>query len=894
MDIDASQANYAPVTVASPGVVAGSIIAAVVIVGALFLVSMFLYFVVRRRYAHCKWAVEIGFVGFAVLLAAGLNVFLYCFANRHDITFGSAVAYTFHGLFNGIGHLTFNGADSAADALPYPFFCLYYGSALYAALMFFGILSAKANYEFFSKLVLLLPAAKKDVYVFTALNEETLMLAKSLAQHNACPEDGTRPKSCVVAFAIPTQKPFDRHDELCREVMSNGFYYWSYSPDVDKKVPWALRAYRRLAGQKGPTFEKQSIARALHLNNRNCVQNKDNRFYVFAFDSENYIPKEEQNMATVFDDIDRRGASAKNDGLRINYVILTKRQVKYAAYDYKLRELRLNYYLQLKRQYDKSPLPVLKYLRFATSDPSDEKYGVPPIGAEAFFSVPEDIFKDYLLAGRIDKANVVGRYQAYVDRTKRADAPAEATAARKQYLAWTATWLDRVFKKRFTVEIWDEANVIAKSVADGATDLLCEIFARPDPSVKVLTLGFGETGTAATMALYSHAAFVDQAHRANAFSARVYDVASAGIGSGFARERPYSCVSVTDGKVERVIRNRADVDRQMLLLNAAFKTDDLLRQMQYPQMNFVLDDCRNLAFLDLFDHAEDSPDFVVVATGDDYTNVRMANAITQKLVNDALTRRVRRVDVFVNVWDRANNDLLISGGGKWHDGSTLLVPRPDGSGRIMLAVHIVGNNEHVYSADTTVVFDGDAAFNHYYNVVTEQLMSATAIDDFSQDFLDEMGRFILRPDNTPNPDYAKMVRWTTAFTDRLSNPLTDGTLLDRRLEYYGLELWIKESNAMACHNAQLYYRLMTDWRLGSADVSDEEKMRRYAQLSDTEHQRWLRLHIAFGWIYNGKSNKQELVQQHNCLTPFAFVKGNTMLYDLANVLMAWRYGVTHD
>ena len=888
MDFNTANANYSPVTVASPGEVVGAIVAALAIVGALFVVSMFLYFVVRRRFAHCKWAVEVAFVGFAVLVAAGLNVFLFCYANRHDITFASAVAYTFHGLFNGFGSLTFNGADSPDGALPYLFCSFYYGSSFYAALMFFGILTAKANYEVFSKLILLLPEHNKDVYVLTALNAETLMLAKTLVQK----ETG---HPSIIIFAIPSQTPFDRHDELCREVMSNGFYYWSYSPDTEHKRPWLVRLF---AGDTAAATHKRSIAQTLHLNNHNGTFAKDNRFYIFAFDSDNYIPQEEQNMATVFDDIERRGGADKIDDLRINYVILTKRQVKYAAYDYKLRELRHDYYSQLQAKYqaycehNRADLldELWQYLARISPAPTDAENQIPPLTLDDFFDVPDDMLKDYCLSGKLTKNDVLARYQ---NTLRMQSIPEDKIALYTQRIQWIDTWLPRIFKARFAVEIWDEANVIAKSVLAQSTDLLGEIFARPDPSVKVLTLGFGETGTAATMALYSHSAFVDRDLKANAFTAHVYDAEAERIGHSFAHERPYACVSIWDKRTgaTEVIRDRKQIDEQIRNLNASVDPADIENEMQYPQMIFTGDDCNKLDFVDDFDREDARPDFVVVSTGDDYANVRLANAIIQKVVNAAVVSQApqRRMDVFVNVWDNANNALVISGGGKWQD-NVLIIPRPDDADRVLLAVHIVGNNDMVYSADTTIEVDHDAAFNYYYEEITDELNAKQPKGGFSRADLNRLNALLNHPATITEADYPLIVGWAAATKRELLSEVTDMDPLEQRLTYYGLELWLKESSAMACLNAPLYYRLMTDWHVDDAGTEAKEQVRRYVQLASMEHQRWLRLHIAFGWIYNGKGKKQELIQHHHCLTPYAYVNQDTVLYDLANVLMAWRYG----
>ena len=49
----------------------------------------------------------------------------------------------------------------------------------------------------------------------------------------------------------------------------------------------------------------------------------------------------------------------------------------------------------------------------------------------------------------------------------------------------------------------------------------------------------------------------------------------------------------------------------------------------------------------------------------------------------------------------------------------------------------------------------------------------------------------------------------------------------------------------------------------------------------TEHQRWMRLHFANGWI-PGPKNKDRKV--HDCLVPYNMVNPDTYKYDLINVL----------
>lgn len=990
----------------------GSIIGGFGIVIVAFLASMLLYIYFRKRFSHCRWGIEIAFIGLAVLLCTVLNINLYCYANIHNITYAKAIAYSFHGLFNGMGHLTFNGADAAAEGLSHGFICVYYGSALYAALMFFGVLTAKANYEFFSSCILHLPECKKPIYVFTALNNETLLLAKSIVnqineenanirqtkretkkelaklsikerlikriqiwkvseekrktaretkkslpsyqQKKAFVREDRRNRRfarncnkkqrCIIVFAIPSPKPFDRHDELCREAMANGFFYISYSAESRKK---RLLLMRLIAKQKDKPV---SIAQRLHLNNWNCFWHQNSDFCVFAFDSDNYSPNEEQNMASVFGDIENRIDANSYDHLRINYYILTNRQINYSAYDYKLRELKYKYFLRLIEKHKKRPHVVEKYILNTNREAN----------LDVLFGVEDN--KDYL-------DNSVKRYffASKQERVAMADSDDRLKTIEKA--------VTHAFAHRFIVNVWNEPDVIAKTIMDGATPALVDRFESNNTDVIVMSLGFGGTGAAAAMALYSLSSYlgnIGEDNTANDYFVYAYDIDAQRIGACISREKPYCLVSMVaaDG-TETLLQNRTkesldgEISDRNLRLYEAYKdyeptkkehcvfypvsADALQNEMRYPHLIFHNENCRDLTFLDCFDESPKNtprPQFVVIATGDDFENVRMANAIIQTVINNSLLCHQEQVDVFVNVWDKENNDLLLSGGGDWDEdtltltiktrerydenGKILPMTMPKASAetepqkqeRVILCVHIIGNNDTLYSAANTIDINAAAAFNHQYNTVSDKGLNEKFIDWYDKKYQTtgkpnsgatictetffvlfmqtisnaNIKRYALPPEPlvAEEKEYKNMKNWIDFYTDYIQKQFDTALTFKMKLDYYKLDLWLKESNAMVVKSAAIYYQLLKRFlRLQSPeeDLTEKELVEVYAKLSALEHQRWNRFHMANGWIYNGKLEKQELISQHNCIIPYAYVDLSTVIYDLSNILMAWKYGI---
>ena len=281
------------------------VVVGVLVLCGLFLGTMAAYFAVRKRRPDSKFSIEILFFLVVFFLTTAVRMFLEWQVNPQSGFWGalSNVLYTF---YSTIGSVGFGGLSYArSEGLNAIILTIYYGTSFYMCLIFASLIGARVSYESYSFIRLLFSCKDQDIYVFTALTEESVTLAESINE-----EGKKKGKSPLIVFGGPSIKAFDRKNALCRRVMANGFCYWTYS---SKKA--------------------KSIAKTLHLNNANSdFKSLDEKrdFMIFAFDAKDHIPQEEENLETVLNDVKLR--NGENDDLHIEYFILTKRKINYQAY----------------------------------------------------------------------------------------------------------------------------------------------------------------------------------------------------------------------------------------------------------------------------------------------------------------------------------------------------------------------------------------------------------------------------------------------------------------------------------------------------------------------------------------------------------------------------------
>jgi hypothetical protein len=199
--------------------------------------SMYGYFKLRQKYSSSKYGVEIAVLAFAVLFSIAIKTAIIFISEDATDNFWQSMSNIFKAVYSGIGGLTFEGlSDFEQDVVNSVVQCLYSGSSLYAGLMILSVLTAKISYEIYSGIRKVfgfnakMKKGNTDFYIFNAVTEESLTLANSINDHYAQPNES---RECEILFIGPDLEAFDAKDELHRDIMAHGYYYWGYTAKTD-------------------------------------------------------------------------------------------------------------------------------------------------------------------------------------------------------------------------------------------------------------------------------------------------------------------------------------------------------------------------------------------------------------------------------------------------------------------------------------------------------------------------------------------------------------------------------------------------------------------------------------------------------------------------------------
>ncbi len=206
---------------------------AIAIMVLLYVFSMAGYFAVRKRNASAKYLVEV----MTVLLAFALSFIVKAtilLINDHE-TFSDGFNSILQAHYFTIGGLAFDGIEMGVAGMSF-INCLYSGTSFYAGAIFLSVVTAKASYDVYSGIrIMLLRFSKKmkqseiDVYFFTSVSEDSLLLAKSISRHyEQAKNTDKNAKDYVIIFTGEELESFDRQNPLHNEIMAEGYYYWPY------------------------------------------------------------------------------------------------------------------------------------------------------------------------------------------------------------------------------------------------------------------------------------------------------------------------------------------------------------------------------------------------------------------------------------------------------------------------------------------------------------------------------------------------------------------------------------------------------------------------------------------------------------------------------------------
>lgn len=297
--------------------IVGTVILGIAVVFAAYAVTMYVYYLARRRWTHRRYTAEISVIAAAAVLSFAVRLAaLLC---GGAITFGGALGDTFHAIYMAIGGFTFEGLDGAG-ALPLWGEVLYYGVTVYAGLVALSVITARISYEIFSAVGYAFTRAfrkRRDIFVFTAVTEDALLLADSIDRKyrgkpdperknvaslfGAEGEKGgipfERKRRCLIVFSGNELEPFDHKNELHRALMSRGYYYMSYGKRRKKEQELPLTKKLHIDVVNDPAARREKPKNVFR-------RYRDARRHVFAVRVGRALTGEEaSNSDFVFDDI---------------------------------------------------------------------------------------------------------------------------------------------------------------------------------------------------------------------------------------------------------------------------------------------------------------------------------------------------------------------------------------------------------------------------------------------------------------------------------------------------------------------------------------------------------------------------------------------------------------
>lgn len=154
-----------------------------------------------------------------------------------------AVAAIYYSLYQAIGGLSFEGL---ADYEYYENWrtIIYAGTSVLAGLVAVSIITFSFSYEIYSTVSWMTTTKhNRKIYVFTAVTEDSVMLAHSIADHHAgLKKKGKKQKYAIIFLRTDDQEGFNGKDPLHLDIMHSGFLFRSYAPGKkNKSIPEFLK-----------------------------------------------------------------------------------------------------------------------------------------------------------------------------------------------------------------------------------------------------------------------------------------------------------------------------------------------------------------------------------------------------------------------------------------------------------------------------------------------------------------------------------------------------------------------------------------------------------------------------------------------------------------------------
>ena len=836
------------------------ILIGVVVLAAAYGATMWGYFALRRKMSGAKFFVEIVIMGVAIVFSFCVKLTVYMLQEGDNIEDGAAAL--FFAVYKAVAGLALDGIDSVSQ-LGGLVNCLYSGVSLYAVLVFFSVISAKASYETYSYFALrLLGSTMKDgtdIYIFMTATEDALKLADDIAAREIYAKDddekldlrtrvarvplrikamfggkklasGEKKRRCIIVFSGDGIGVFDRKDPLHREIMARGYYYWNFD-----KVKYG---------------SEKSLLKRLHLykDNAGCGRSRERdveyKFFALALNAD-LKGSEATNADRVYDEVAAmtdEATAGKAPFVKASFYFMVASEINYEAY-----KRRMN-----------------------------------------------DVVRDHLIRSDIDTNRLDGALAAefYCELDKYASTARDSAEIERKKRDLFCEKCAKVIRKYYALYAFSESKLAVRTLIEGRTKLFEKAiasakangkdalaadrlpiadFAGNGGKYRVMVLGFGKTGQLALNALFSDTAYLDEDGVQPRFVADIYDVdARAGL---FSSEHPmYLCASANESCATMDEKEFADntkcqsekiEDAFAPIVAEGYDLNEIVEKMRLPRLVFHKVSCFDPGFFDELDGESGQDDIkaagkkkrkqeynaYIVALGDDESNIAMANALLDDFKHENRSFKDGNVIVYVNIRDSRNRCRI-----GWSEDD---VARSGGHINVVL----FGDASDMYTYRNIVDIEDDKKFNYAYQLLggytkydgkDKKIGEVTVHNKFEADIAKIFADF--GKPNAAGEDFEKKVKDVVALLaerigadpEESEQKWMECTMMDR------------ESN----YGARRFGRLLAHIIDEAKTVDDKLLMR----LSEIEHIRWMRLMMAYGWIYSGKKDKE--IKEHDNLCPF--------------------------
>lgn len=913
----------------------GGILLSVAICFFAYIIIMGAYIFTRKKRPSTKYAIELTFILIGLIFSVVIKLLILADLELDDAGasygVGDYLAYSFSAIYSLVGSLQFEGLPFSFTDMPALQTSLYYGSSIIAGLILLSVITAKASYEIYSIISLRFTkfincfTKRSSVFIFNSLTKDSIILAKSIKEEN---------KRSIIIFAGDNIPSFSRGDALCREVMSNSFYYYSLSSGNDTKKALLYRLKLNLCNLSTLTFDMEK--KSDNHNESNSKKKKQvsaqRRICEFYFElDEDKKPNQERNTADAFNEVDlilQKTFDLKN-GVR------TKKATRQFVKDLK-NEKYLSNLEKTSIAFIHKLAKINKWLvsehYILTFTSSNYQYYARTLN-EKIWKIIENVFEtinNLILSSKgasevpiIEKHSKLcekkkSSWQEFNDKNKDDEFAIVFLKALLNYLT-ASNQVHVVNEAHLTsislVEKRTEALVKkAKNLSENEKnekpnffeqDLLDHLGFTPNgnETYRALILGFGGNGQSALNALFFSSAIINKNCELNGFYADVFDQNIDDLAAIFAKNHPlYRCFTAVDGKAvpmseaEEVYANTenkgqnttSECDETIIIKNddiesvfrGKYQNDSILNHkndMTFPLVQFHNKSCISLEFVNFFDSVTGTPR---EKTKNDYNIIVISFGSDRKNISiaNAIIDDIRREYLYNPKNDGSFKQCIAVNIRDRENLDKLNWTDKDRNNEILKDVYVFsfGAKEDIYCYDKILDYTGQYEYSTNYESMQGLANKNEITERISKRILMNMNGNSIDLSNDDRSDISTILRYRNSANN------SHDDILHNQVSYLKLDNTKMEVNRISTVYGEVMRAVIK--KLGV--VENGQYSLDFASLKALlllEHEKWCRFYLSEGWIFDEK--KDDSAKIHDCLIPLKFVNYSKYGYDMINVVM---------